>query len=203
MNYLAHFHLARADDDWIVGALLGDFIKGPLRGAWPPGWEDGMRLHRRIDAISDSHPLRQRYARELTPEYRRYAGIMLDVCCDYLLSRHWHEFHDEPLPVFARRVYAVLARHQAELPAPAQRMAQRLIEYDVLGIFGRWNTVTATLERIGTRLRRSNPLATAGGELERHLPQLEQDFLVFYPELVIATDNSASFLTASTAARQS
>lgn len=184
MNYLAHFHLARAEDDWIIGALLGDFVKGPLHGAWPQGWEDGIRLHRRIDALSDAHPLRQHYARELPPQYRRYVGIMLDVCCDHLLSRNWHRFEAEPLPRFAGRVYTLLERHRSQLPPAAQRMALRLIEHDVLTIFDRWDTVAATLERIGTRLRRANPLAASAVELERRLPQLERDFLDFYPQLI-------------------
>jgi acyl carrier protein phosphodiesterase len=184
VNYLAHFHLARAEDDWIVGALLGDFVKGPLRGEWPAGWEHGMRLHRRIDALSDRHPLRQEAARALPQIYRRYHGIVLDVCCDYWLSRHWSRFCAQPLPEFSARVYDVLRHHQAQLPAPAARMAQRLIEYDVLGIFDRWDTVAATLERIGTRLQRANPLAAAGSELPPYLPQLEANFLEFYPELM-------------------
>lgn len=184
MNYLAHFHLAKAEDDCIVGALLGDFIKGPLRGDWPAGWETGIRLHRRVDALSDAHPLRRRFAQELPPEFRRYAGIMLDVCCDYLLSRHWARFNDESLPQFAARVYALLEKHQAELPEPAARMARRLIDYDVLTVFYRWNSVPATLERIGTRLRRDNPLGRSGPQLEARLPRLHEDFLLFYPDLL-------------------
>jgi acyl carrier protein phosphodiesterase len=191
VNYLAHFHLAQADDDWIVGALLGDFVKGPLRGAWPAGWERGMRLHRHIDAYSDSHPLRRDAARALPAHYRRYAGIVLDVCDDYWLSRHWSHFHAEPLPRFAARVYGVLAQYRQQLPAPAARMATRLIDHDVLGIFDRWSTVAATLERIGTRLRRANPLATAGAELPAYLPSLEQNFLSFYPDLIQRVRNPA------------
>ena len=200
MNYLAHFHLARADDDSIVGALLGDFIKGPLRGEWPAGWEAGMRLHRRIDALSDRHPLRRRSARLLPAIYRRYAGIVLDVCCDHWLSRHWTRFEDETLADFSARVYALLQRHRAELPAPAARMADRLIEHDVLQIFKRWDTVPATLARIGTRLRRDNPLASVGAELGPLLPALEEHFLEFYPDLMRETNTN--FRDGFSAARQ-
>ncbi|HSB98034.1 MAG TPA: ACP phosphodiesterase, partial [Spongiibacteraceae bacterium] len=132
MNYLAHFHLARASDAWIIGALLGEYVKGPLTGAWPPEWEQGIRLHRQIDAFSDQHATRLQFARLLPTEYRRYAGIVLDVYCDYLLSLHWQSFHDEALADFAERVYALLVQHMARLPPPAERMAQRLIDYDVL-----------------------------------------------------------------------
>lgn len=200
MNYLAHFHLAQADDDWIVGALLGDFVKGPLRGSWPAGWEQGVRLHRRIDARSDSHPLRRTAAETLPPHYRRYAGIVLDVCCDHWLSRQWRLFHPEPLPQFAARVYAVLQRHRGQLPEPAARMAARLIEHDVLGIFGRWDTVAATLERVGHRLRRANPLADAGTELQPLLPALEAHFAAFYSDLMTCAREQPGIAGAAIAA---
>ena len=55
MNYLAHFHLAarlasergEEGDGLLIGALLGDYVKGPLRGDYPDDWEEGIRLHRR------------------------------------------------------------------------------------------------------------------------------------------------------------
>lgn len=188
MNYLAHFHLAALQtggerEDWLVGALLGDFVKGPLRGEWPVGWERSIQLHRRIDACSDRHPLRRDAALLFPVEYRRYAGIALDVCGDYVLSRHWPRFYDRPLPEFAAEVYAALARHRRQLPAPATRMAARLMDYDVLNIYHHWDTVTGTLTRIGTRLRRANPLGDTDA-LTELLPQLEANFLAYYPELI-------------------
>ena len=190
MNYLAHFHLAALQtdgqrEDWLVGALLGDIIKGPLHGEWPPGWERSLRLHRRIDACSDRHPLRRELSQAFPADYRRYAGIALDVCGDYVLSRHWSRFETQPLPEFAAEVYAVLARHRRQLPAPAARMAARLIDYDVLNIYHRWDTVTGTLARIGTRLRRANPLADTE-ILTARLPQVEANFRAYYPQLMAA-----------------
>lgn len=184
MNYLAHFHLAQDNDAWIVGALLGEYVKGPLQGAWPSDWEQGMRLHRQIDAFSDLHPARLEFAKLLPSEYRRYAGIVLDVYCDHLLSLHWARFQSEALPQFAARVYALLAREMEHLTPPAARMAQRLIDYDVLCIYHEWNTVSGALERIGERLTRANPLPRAGNELVDYLPHAEQLFLQFYPALL-------------------
>lgn len=183
MNYLAHFHLARADDDWLIGALLGDFVKGPLRGELPAGWEQGIRLHRRIDALSDNHPLRTQLNAALPAEYRRYSGIVLDVCCDHWLSRSWATFHAEPLPQFAESVYRLLTDHHAQLPAAAQRFARRLCEYDLLCGYADWEAVPATLARISTRLTRANPLATAGVVLKPIAAALEPDFPEFYMRL--------------------
>lgn len=184
MNYLAHFHLAQRRDAWIVGGLLGEYVKGPLRGAWPSEWEQGMLLHRRIDAFSDQHASRLRFAEAVPPAYRRYAGIVFDICCDHLLSLHWRRFEDQPLDAFAGRVYALLERHGAQLSPPAARMARRLIDYDVLCIYDDWNTVSGSLERIGQRLSRANPLALAGIELRSYLPLAETLFLDLYPALL-------------------
>lgn len=185
MNYLAHFHLAQHSDAGLLGALLGEYIKGPLQGAWPEDWEEGIRLHRRIDAFSDQHESRLRFAEAVPAEYRRYAGIVFDVYCDYLLSLHWSRFESQPLATFAARVYALLARHMTRLPPPAARMARRLIEYDVLCIYHEWDTVSGALARIGERFARANPLARAGDELVIHLPLAEQLFLDLYPALIV------------------
>jgi acyl carrier protein phosphodiesterase len=183
MNYLAHFHLARAEDDWLVGALLGDYVKGPLRGELPAGWEQGIRLHRRIDALSDTHPLRAQLSAALPAEYRRYSGILLDVCCDHWLSRNWTTFHAEPLPQFAARVYRLLTDHHGQLPAAAQGFAKRLCEYDLLCGYGDWEAVPATLARISTRLTRTNPLAAAGAVLQPIAAALEPSFPGFYTHM--------------------
>jgi acyl carrier protein phosphodiesterase len=168
----------------LLGALLGEYVKGPLQGAWPEEWEQGIRLHRRIDAFSDQHDSRLRFAEAVPTEYRRYAGIVFDVYCDHLLSLHWNRFDSQPLTVFAARVYALLERQMDQLPPPAARMARRLIEYDVLCIYHEWNTVSGALARIGERFVRANPLARAGDELVGHLPLAERLFLDLYPELI-------------------
>lgn len=161
MNFLAHFHLAASQDDWLVGALLGDFVKGPLRGDWPPGWERGIRLHRLIDAESDRLPQRRVMAAALPPELRRYAGILFDLYADHWLSRHWAQLAPQPLPAFAARVYRLLAQEQQHFPAPAQRFSQRLQQHDLLNRYSERAVIGGALTSIGERLRRSNPLATA------------------------------------------
>lgn len=184
MNYLAHFHLASADDALIVGALLGEYVKGPLRGEWPDALERGMRLHRRIDAFSDVHAARLQFSRELPSDYRRYAGIVLDVCCDHFLSVHWAQFHREPLPQFAQRVYTQLKLYEDQLPPAALGMAQRLIRYDVLNIYAERDAVASSLARIGDRIARANPLQQISRELRNYLPEAERAFFALYPDLI-------------------
>ncbi len=195
MNYLAHFHLTSRTqpgsdgNGLLIGALLGDFVKGPLRQEWPLDWERGISLHRRIDALTDRHPEVGALLASLPPDYRRYGGIMLDVCFDYCLVKHWRNFHTESLPDFAQSVYAALGQHDADFPAPARIQAQRLERYDVLVNMGRWQTVDNMLSRIGQRLSRSNPLESSATVLEQHFPDIERRFLRFYPQLLTQLGN--------------
>lgn len=183
MNYLAHFHLAGPAEGALVGALLGDYIKGPLRGELPAEWEAGIRLHRHIDALSDNHGLRAKLATALPSAYRRYAGIVLDVCCDHWLSQHWAALADQPLPAFATQVYAVLERHAHNFPERPQRFVERLRAYDLLCGYGEWEAVPATLQRIGMRLSKDNPLRRAGADIRPAADAVAAEFPAFYIDL--------------------
>lgn len=182
MNYLAHFQLSHGNDGLIVGGLLGDFVKGPLKGEFDYDWECGIRLHRRIDAFTDSHAVVKAGQQLFGSEYRRYSGIMLDVMFDHFLNLHWHHFHPESLEVFSREVYRTL-NAAPQMPVNAKRQADDLVKYDVLTNVQHWQTITATLQHIGQRLRVDNPMATAADVLQQHYPALEQLFLDFYPDL--------------------
>lgn len=183
MNYLAHFHLSDGNQDLLVGALLGDFVKGPLTGLYPCGIEQGIHLHRKIDAFTDQHRTLRDTLALFEPRFRRYGGIMLDIACDHFLSAHWSRFHHLSLPEFSNSVYATLDQ-APQLPQAAQAQARRLVQYDVLSAFSDWQTVEAALHRVSARLQRDNPLPEAAAELERHYATLEAAFLAFYPQLV-------------------
>lgn len=183
MNFLAHFHLAWPEELLVAGGLEGDFHKGPLPGDLATPLLDGVRLHRAIDAYTDRHPELARTRRLFPKEGRRFAGILTDLSFDHFLSRHWERFSDTSLPSFSAAIYGMLDRQTDKLSPPAQHMAGRLREYDVLAQYRHWDTVIASAGRIGGRLRRPNPLHRAEELLAPVQEELEQAFLVFYPQL--------------------
>lgn len=183
MNFLAHFQLAWPDPQRVAGGLEGDYYKGPLHGELPPGIEQGVRLHRAIDAFTDSHATVQRLRRDFPPELRRYAGILIDLGFDHFLSKHWGRYSAIPLEEFTSGVYRTLQGQAGHLSAGARRMLERLEEYDILGLYRDWDTVPASAARIGQRLRRGNPLRDVARQLDPHRDAMEQAFLDFYPHL--------------------
>lgn len=183
MNFLAHFHLAWPDTGLVVGGLEGDYVKGPLNGSLAPSIERGVKLHRAIDAYTDTHPIIARLRRDLPARLRRYAGILIDLSFDHYLSLHWSRYCDSPLRDFSDEVYVVLADHEGELSEAARDMALRLVRHDVLNLYHEWDTVTASAKRIGQRFRRDNPFLAIDRELAPSKALLEEAFLNFYPEL--------------------
>lgn len=183
MNYLAHFHLAQSEPALIAGALLGDYVKGPLKGILPVDVERGIALHRKIDAFTDEYALTQRLHTLFPSEFRRCSGIMLDLYFDHLLARNWHAFEKEPLVQFSSRVQASLDDYEQLLPTAAKRFKQRLQEYDLLSRYAQPATIDRTLQHIAGKLRAPNPLASAMQHLIERDTELAAVFRVFYPAL--------------------
>jgi acyl carrier protein phosphodiesterase len=182
MNYLAHLHLGGPAPAQLLGSLYGDFVKGLLPGRFPIDIEQGIRLHRRIDAFTDSHPLIKQALGRFPEARRRYAGIALDVFFDHCLARDWHRYSDEPLDDFTARVYRVLA-DEPVLPERLALVAPRMAAQDWLGSYRDFSVVGAALAGISRRLSRPEGLAGVYEELQALYQPLSDDFSAFYPEV--------------------
>lgn len=183
MNYLAHLYLAAADDEWQLGAWLGDFVRGDAAGLpWSARVVAGVQHHRALDTWTDAHPLMQQ-ARERAPQaLRRYMGIVWDLFLDAWLCARWQQFSTAPLPLFAEQALALLQRHHPTLPQRLQDFAHYARHYQVLGRYHEAAVMDRVLHGVAGRLSRPGPLAQAR---ELWLPQwdwLEQQFAQFFPQ---------------------
>jgi acyl carrier protein phosphodiesterase len=194
MNFLAHLFLADTDEDGILGALLGDFVKGVPEKRFSATVSQGIRLHRRIDSYSDAHPVTGRSRGRISPRRRRFAGIVVDVGYDHFLSRHWQRFSAMDLELFLQRAYAVLDRNYPLLPERLKRILPRMVSENWLGSYVRLQKVGEALDRIAGRLSCGDRFRGAVAEIEENYKGLEADFLCFFPELV-------SFVRTAPAAR--
>jgi acyl carrier protein phosphodiesterase len=182
MNYLAHLHLGGDAPAQLLGSLYGDFVKGPLAGQWPVEIEAAIRLHRRIDVFTDSHPLQVLARARFPVERRRYAGILLDVFFDHCLALNWGDYAAESLPRFTGRVYQVLAT-EPRLPERLALIAPRMAAQDWLGCYREFAVLEQVVAGIDRRLSRPGLLIGGAAELERLYQPLLEDFRQFYPEL--------------------
>ncbi|SDK38858.1 ACP phosphodiesterase [Microbulbifer yueqingensis] len=185
MNYLAHLLLSGPDPDWRLGGLLGDFVKGPLRGERPPAIEAGIRLHRRIDAVSDAHPAYLTALQRLGPGWRRYGGIVLDIWFDHLLSRQWSAWHHESLDHFCDQCWRDFRARSRYIPPNAWRFMQRAEQFKLLQGYPDRAVITRSLERVGQRLRRPVPLEEAMPVLIAAEQPLQLDFNQLFSDLML------------------
>ncbi len=183
MNFLAHFQLAWPDEGLVLGALEGDYYKGPVGNNIPDDVARGVRLHRAIDAFTDSHHHVAELRRAFPEGLRRYAGILIDLGFDHYLTRHWQRFSNDTLPEFNATVLQTLQGRSDTLSVNSRRMLDRLAEYDILNRYHDWRSVTGSAERIGERFRRGNPLVAIESQVDPLRRPIEQTFLAFYPEL--------------------
>jgi acyl carrier protein phosphodiesterase len=187
VNYLAHALLSQSDEPALIGNIAGDHVKGRLEGrALHPGVLRGLRRHRAVDALSDRHPATEA-PRALFPQgQRRFAGILLDVLFDHLLTRHWSRFSREPLAQFQARVYRVIEARASLLPDGFQRIGPGWARARWLTAYESIDGVAAVIDRMAARRDSARALQHL---LDRALTQeavIEEAFLRLFPDLIRA-----------------
>jgi acyl carrier protein phosphodiesterase len=185
MNYLAHLYLARHSGAAMVGGIMGDFVKADIAGRYPPDIAREIQLHRYVDSYTDSHPAVKASASLFPAGRRRYAGIVLDVFYDHLLSLQWQRWCDEPRQAMLDRFYTALAEHEALLPDRLRAMAPRMVELNWLDSYEDFASVEVAIDRISLRLSRNGAQLREGiADLRTHYDALAAGFERFFPELI-------------------
>ncbi len=189
MNYLAHIFLANQSDDAMVGALLGDFVKADFTGKFTPEIEQEIRIHRKVDGYTDSHPVVLAAKQEFDASRRRYAGILLDMFYDHVLIANWSMYSDRPVEELIARFYRALLQRRAMLPERLGRMLPYMVEHDWLGSYRDFAGVEIAVDRVSQRLSRNGNLLRDGiQDLQANYASLSTGFHVFFPQLIRFAD---------------
>ncbi len=185
MNFLAHFFLSSRNEAYIAGALLGEFVRGRLKGRFAPDLEAAIRLHRRIDSFTDAHALHLRSRCRITGERRRYAGVIVDVAYDHILAVTWADYHPRSLESFATSVYAALRSRESDTSDHAPPgLIRRMQEHDWLTGYRRLTRIDRSLRGIAERRPRCAPIAGGIVDIRRNITDLNEDFGEFFPDLI-------------------
>jgi len=184
MNYLAHLLLSGKSDELLVGNLIGDFVKGKIEGNYPSGIGEGIMLHRQIDSYTGTHPRAISGRNRFSPERRRLAGIILDVCFDHFLIRHWDTYSNVNFPDFVDDVHLRIQPYKHILHGRMHFFLFRKNLGYILESNRDLDGVAFILSRISIRVRKGDVLLDAIDEIETIYDQLENDFKAFFPDLV-------------------
>ena len=184
MNYLAHLYLSDSDADSRVGSLMGDFVKGRVGDDFKPSVREGILLHRKVDSFTDAHPFIRQSKARISPGFRRYAGILVDIFYDHFLATRWHQWSDVSLDEFAGEIYGMLRERQDTFPESMQRSMRYMVSRRLLQSYREIGGVHDALRGIETRLKRPSRLGESVRELEQNYTALRSDFEQFFPLLV-------------------
>jgi len=184
MNFLAHLFLSGKEEDVIIGNFVADAVKGNLLERFPEGMERGIRLHREIDHYTDQHPVFRASKSRLSPKYRMYAGVIVDIYYDHFLAKYWDEYSDENLQQLVAKTYFLLVRRFHQLPPRSRRMLPFMITQNWLVGYRDLNQLQRVFNGMSRRTSQPSGMENAIEDLQISYPLYENEFRAFFPEII-------------------
>lgn len=183
MNFLAHIYLSGNNEKILVGNFMGDYVKGNKYRNYPEEIQKGLLLHRSIDYFTDTHPVTRESKNHLYSHYHKYAGIVIDIFYDYLLTRNWERYSDIPLPEYVDYIFDVLRRHYEIFPQRIRNWFPNFIRNNWLIAYSTIEGMENVLHRMSSRTSLPDFTNFAIDSLRRYEDQYLDEFNRFFPDI--------------------
>lgn len=194
MNFLAHLYLSGDNEDIITGNFIADHVKGNGINKFGAGIRNGILLHRDIDYFTDSHPQFILSKNRLAPNYRKYAGVIVDMYYDHFLSAFWQHYSDEPIEKFTRRMYKILLKRFLILPPKTKRILPFMAKDNWLVGYGKPEGLGRALAGMAYRTPFDSRMENAINDLQDNYVLFKQEFEAFFPEIIEYANRQKAFL---------
>ena len=181
MNHLAHVHLSGSNPEHIVGNISADYLRKREALELPLKLQEGVSLHRHIDHSTDNHPEIKGAWAVLRPNHGKYASVIFDIYCDYLLATRWHQFERQPMQKVTEHAYEAILNQGVHLPEDLHNRFKRMIESDWLRQYGSYEGQAYVFERFGRRLSKPALLDGVIDTLRSNEDVFAKAFRTFYP----------------------
>jgi acyl carrier protein phosphodiesterase len=181
MNFLAHAYLSFNEPEILVGNMISDFVKGNKRFNYPLKIQQGIVLHRQIDAFTDAHAATKEARTYLKSAVGLYSGAFVDVAYDHFLANDSNEFSPDSLQQTATATYEVLSFYQDLLPPVFQQMLPYMRSQNWLY---NYRNVAGTRSSFGGVAKRAKYIDTAEPVFELfqvHYEALQDCYNAFFP----------------------
>ncbi|WAS99973.1 ACP phosphodiesterase [Rouxiella chamberiensis] len=191
MNFLAHLHLAKLADSSLLGNLMADFVRGNPDGLYSAEVVSGIRMHRRVDVMTDTLPEVKVARGFFSADYHRVAPITLDVVWDHFLSRHWNVIcPSTPLATFIQQCQSSIEPHLADTPERFRNLNGYLWSQRWMERYAELPFIQDVLQGMANRRPKLAALAGSFSDVERHYQLLERQFWAFYPSMMLHASNN-------------
>lgn len=183
MNYLAHLFLAGTDHEMILGNFIADHVKGSDVLKYPEKVQKGISMHRAIDTFTDQHPVVKQSISRLRADFRKYAGVVVDMYYDHYLSAQWNEYSDLNLQDFTKTRYDILNTFQSILPQRSARLLFYMEKQNWLLSYGSMDGMQQAFNGMSRRTTFESNMEFAVVNLKAGYQEFRQEFMQFFPEL--------------------
>ena len=184
MNFLAHLCLANGDSSLMLGGMIGDFVRGrrALR-AFPEPVRQGIVLHRFIDRRTDHSSVVKKLRPRFPREFRRYAGIIIDLAFDHELAVNWWRYMPGSLERFDLETRDLLRDNAELVPDGLANFMRYADRHGLFTAYREEDVILYALAGIGTRLKRPNPLHRVAEIWPELAPEFRTAFRQFFPQI--------------------
>lgn len=183
MNFLAHAYLSFGQEGLLTGNMISDFVKGKAQYGYPETIQKGIRLHRAIDAFTDTHHATKEAANFFKTPYRLYSGPIVDILYDHFLAADTTVFPNDTLLLFTQDVYAKLDRHAAHLPPLFARVFGYMKAENWLLHYKTREGIRRSLNGLARRATFISEGETAFHLFQQHYTALERCYAAFFPDV--------------------
>lgn len=184
MNFLAHLTLSPQSEQKMLGNFFADAVKGKSYLTYQPEIQDGIILHRQIDAFTDSHPIVLHTNHLIQPVFGKFAGVVSDIYYDHFLVQHWNTFCEEPLRETIQRLYLALVKNWSILPKATQRTLPFLLGYNWMENYGDFEHLNMVFQGMTRRAKFVSGMEHGVDVLQQNYTEIEKDFLSYFPLLL-------------------
>lgn len=184
MNFLAHTFLSGDDEELLLGNFIADSVKGRQAELYPARVAQGIKLHRLIDAYTDTHEIVAETKARLRPRYKKFAPVIADIYYDHFLASRFRDYSEEPLKVYTERVYRVISKYADQLPVRVQGFFPHMRQHNWLLAYAQVDGVARALQGMSRRTAFHSGMETAAEELQKNYTFYAADFKAFFPELM-------------------
>lgn len=184
MNFVGHIYLSGDNEKLAVGNFIGDYVKGSRYERYQEDIRKGILLHRDIDATADAHPAFIATRELFKPCYGRYAGVVVDMAFDHVLTKGWSQWHDVPLRKFTRSFYGVLLKNFRVLPLEVKEFLPFMIRSNRLYSYSTLAGIERALSIMSSYTSLPNEHVRGIGILQQHEKEIAQHFAHLLGDMV-------------------
>lgn len=193
MNFLGHVFLSGTPSKVMVGNFLGDFVRKSQTANWDEELVNGFKLHHEIDRFTDSHAIVKQSKNRLTPNYRHYSGVIVDIYYDHFLAKNWSEYSKTDLKSYTTEVYTYLENHQSVFPEKAVRTFTYMKSTDWLYNYQYMDGLEMALTGMSRRTSFDSKMDESIQDLKQDYHLYEQEFREFLPDIIEHLEQNYNF----------